>query len=111
MPLTRLHARQGECAVKWTRLSCHEFKDNQVGLQLLALAHSLGNSLRRLALPRTVEHWSLTTLREKLIKIGAKVVRHAKSVRFQMAEVAVPRELFAAILERIQWFGVPPPLV
>ncbi len=44
---------------------------------------------------------------EKLIKIGAKVVRHAKYVTFQMAEVAVPRDLFAAILERIQWFGVP----
>ena len=42
---------------------------------------------------------------------GAKVVRHAKYVTFQMAEVAVPRELFAAILERIQRFGVPPPLV
>ena len=50
-------------------------------------------------------------LREKLIKIGAKVVRHAKYVTFQMAEVAVPRELFAAILDRIQRFGVPPPLV
>ena len=49
-------------------------------------------------------------LREKLIKIGAKVVRHAKYVTFQMAEVAVPRELFAAILERIRRFGVPPPL-
>ncbi len=46
-----------------------------------------------------------------LIKIGAKVVRHAKYVTFQMAEVAVPRDLFAAILERIQRFGVPPPLL
>jgi len=60
---------------------------------------------------RSIQHWSLTTLREKLIKIGAKVVRHSKYVTFQMAEVAVPRELFAAILERIQWFGVPPPLL
>ena len=50
-------------------------------------------------------------MREKLIKIGAKVVRHAKYVTFQMAEVAVPRELFAAILDRIQRLGVPPPLV
>ena len=65
----------------------------------------------RLALRRSVKHWTLTTLREKLIKIGAKVVRHSKYVTFQMAEVAVPRDLFARILERIQWFGVPPPLV
>ena len=47
----------------------------------------------------------------KLIKEAAKVVRHAKYVTFQMAEVAVPHELFAAILERLQRFGVPPPLV
>ena len=61
-----------------------------------------------LALPRSVKHWSLTTLREKLIKIGAIVVRHAKYVTFQLAEVAVPRELFAAILDRIQRFGASP---
>jgi hypothetical protein len=64
-----------------------------------------------LALPRSVKHWSLTTLREELIKIGAKVVTHSRYVIFQMAEVAVPRELFGAILDRIQRFGVPPPLV
>ncbi len=62
-------------------------------------------------MPEAIQHWSLTTLREKLIKIAAKVVRHSKYVTFQMAEVAVPRKLFAAILERIQRFGVPPPLV
>ena len=93
--------KEGKQAVNWTRLSCHEFKDNEVRLQLFALAYNLGNFLRRLALPRRVKHWSLTTLREKLIKIGAKIVRHARYVFFQMAEVAVPRELFAAILERI----------
>ena len=103
--------KEGKYAVKWTRLSCRNFKDNQTGLQLFALAYNLGNFLRRLALPKSVKHWSLTTLREKLIKIGAKVVRHSKYVTFQMAEVAVPRQLFAAILERIQRIGVPPPLV
>jgi hypothetical protein len=103
--------KEGKYAVKWTRLSCRNFRDNQARLQLFALAYNLGNFLRRLALPKAVKHWSLTTLREKLIKIGAKVVRHAKYVIFQMAEVAVPREMFAAILDRIQRFGVPPPLV
>ncbi len=58
-----------------------------------------------------MKHWSLTTLREKLIRIGAKVVAHSRYVIFQLAEVAVPRDLFAAILERIQRFGVPPPLL
>jgi hypothetical protein len=93
--------KEGKYAVKWTRLSCHDFRDNQVRLQLFALAYNLGNFLRRLALPEGVEHWSLTTLREKLVKIGAKVVRHARYVVFQMAEVAIPRRLFATILRRI----------
>jgi hypothetical protein len=94
--------KEGKNAVKWTRLSCHDFVDNQVRLQLFALAYNLGNFLRRLALPRSVKHWSLTTLREKLIKIGAKVVTHSRYVVFQMAEVAVPRWLFRTILERIR---------
>lgn len=52
-------------------------------------------------LPKPVRSWTLTTLREKLVKIGAKVVSHAKSIIFQLAEVEVPRRLFAAILNRI----------
>jgi hypothetical protein len=99
--------KEGKNAVKWTKLSCHDFVDNQVRLQLFALAYNLGNFLRRLALPRSVKHWSLTTLREKLIKIGAKVVTHARYVIFQMAEVAIPRRLFAAILERIRRLRLP----
>jgi len=95
-------ARRQRLAVNWTRLSCHDFKDNEVRLQLFALASNLGNFLRRLALPRKVKHWSLTTLRDKLIKIGAKVVHHAGYIVFQMAEVAVPGELFAKILEWIR---------
>lgn len=92
-------------------MSCRNFKDNQARLQLFALAYNLGKFLRRLALPRSVKHWSLTTLREKLIKIGAKVVRQAKYVTIQLAEAAVPREFFAAVLDRIQRFGVPLPLM
>jgi hypothetical protein len=67
--------KEGKNAVKWTRLSCHDFVDNQVRLQLFVLAYNLGNFLRQAVLPRSVRHWTLTTLREKLIKIGAKVVR------------------------------------
>ena len=88
--------------MKWTRLSCHDFVDNLVRLWLFALAYNLGNFLRRPALPRSVKHWSLTTLRWKLIKIGVKVVTHARQVIFQMAEVAIPRRLFEAILEHVR---------
>jgi hypothetical protein len=80
---------------------------NQVRLQLFVLAYNLGNFLRQAVLPRAVRHWTLTTLREKLIKIGAKVVRHSRKIVFQMAEVAVPRELFRAILEGIGRLRLP----
>jgi hypothetical protein len=93
--------KEGKNALKWTRLPCRRFKDNQARMQLFALAYNLGNFLPQLALPRPVRTWSLTTLREKLIKIGAKVVHHARAVTFQLAEVAVPRELFAALRARI----------
>jgi len=99
--------KEGKNAVKWTRLSCHDFVGNQVRLQLFVLAYNLGNFLRQAVLPRAVRHWSLTTLREKLIKIGAKVVRHSRKIVFQMAEVAVPRELFRAILEGIGRLRLP----
>jgi len=101
--------KEGKNAVKWTKLSCRTFKDNQTRLQLFALAYNLANFLRRLALPREVKHWSLTTLREKLVKIGAKVTRHARYITFQLAEVAVSRRLFAAILDRISRLAIPPP--
>jgi len=99
--------KEGKNAVKWTRLSCHDFVDNQVRLQLFVLAYNLGNFLRQAVLPRAVRHWTLTTLREKLIKIGAKVVRHARQVVFQMAEVAVPRDLFRTILQAIDRLRLP----
>lgn len=81
------------------------------GLNVPGVMNNLGNFLLRLALPRDVKHWSLTTLREKLIKIGAKVTRHAKYATFQLAEVAVTRNLFAAILARIARLAQPPPVV
>ncbi len=76
-------------------------EDNQVWLQLFALAYNLGNFLRRLAWPKRVKQWSLRTLRVKLIKIGAKVIRHSRYETFQMAEVLVSKGLFQEILERI----------
>jgi len=93
--------KEGKNAIKWTRLSCRKFRNNEVRLQLHALAYNLANFMRTLALPKEIEHWSLTTIREKLVKIGAKVVAHGRYVTFQMAEVAVPRDLFQGILRLI----------
>ena len=92
---------EGKNAIKWTRLSCRKFRNNEVRLQLHALAYNLANFMRTLALPKEVKHWSLATLREKLVKIGTKVARHGRYVTFQLAEVAVPRSLFRKILSMI----------
>jgi hypothetical protein len=82
--------KEGKNAVTWTRLSCHSFKANAVRLQLHALAYNLANFLRTLALPPEIAQWSMSTLRERLVKIGAKIVRHGRSITFQMAEVMCP---------------------
>ena len=95
------YIKEGKNAIKWTRLSCRTFAANAVRLQLHALAYNLGNFMRTVAMPGTAQPWSLTSLREKLIKIGAKVVSHGRYVTFQMAEVAVPRQMFAEILSLI----------
>jgi Transposase DDE domain group 1 len=100
--------KEGKGAIKWTRLSCRTFAANAVRLQLHVLAYNLGNFLRTLAMPKAAEPWSLTSLREKLIKIGAKVVSHGRYVTFQMAEVAVPRQMFAEILSLIARLRAPP---
>jgi len=100
--------KEGKYALNWTRLSCHRFIANQVRLQLFVLAYNLGNFLRRLGLPKAIKDWSLRSLQVKLIKMGGRIVRHARQIVFQLAEVAVPRQLFAAILERISRLSLAP---
>jgi len=91
--------KEGKNAVKWMRLPCRSMTANAVRLQLHALAYNLATFFR--TLPDEIERWSLTTLRERVVKIGAKVIAHARSTVFQMAEVAVPRHLFRRILAMI----------
>ena len=93
--------KEGKYALNWTRLSCHRFVANQVRLRLFVLAYNLGNFMRRLTLPESVKHWSLRSVQTKLIKMGGRLVRHARRLVFQLAEVAVPREVFRQVLERI----------
>src|SRR5271163_294240 len=100
--------QEGKGAIKWTRLSCRTFAANAVRLQLHALAYNLGNFMRTLAIPDPIKDWSLTSLKEKLIKIGAKVISHGRYVTFQLAEVAVSRQMFADILSLIARLRTPP---
>ena len=100
--------KEGKGAVRWTWLSCRSFAASAVRLQRHALAYNLGNFLRTLATPEPIKDWSLTSLKEKLIKIGANVVNHGRYVAFQMAEAAIPKNLFADILRMIAELRPPP---
>ena len=100
--------KEGKYALNWTRLSCHRLVANKVRLQLFVLAYNLGNFLRRLVLPRAIKDWSLCSLQVKLIKMGGRMVRHARRIIFQLAEVAMPEDLFAALLGRIARLGLAP---
>ena len=102
------YIKEGKNAIVWTRLSCRKFQHNAVCLQFHTLAYNLGNFMLTLALPEVVKHWSLTSLREKLVKIGARIVGHGRYITFQMAEVAVPRGLFGEILRLIAQLRPPP---
>ena len=100
--------KEGKDAIKWTRHSCRSFAANAVQLQLHTLAYNLGNFLRTLATPEPIKDWSLTSLKDRLIKIGAKIVSHGRYVAFQIADVAVPNNLFADILLMIADLRPPP---
>ena len=100
--------KEGKYALNWTRLSCHKFVANQVRLRLFVLAYNLGNFMRRLALPEAMKHWSLTSLQTRLIKTGGRLVRHARRLVFQLAEVLVTREMLTGILERISRLRLAP---
>ena len=102
------HIKEGKYAIHWTRLSCKRFHDNEVRLHLHALAYNLGTFLRCIELPEVMADWSLTSLQLKLIKIGARVVRHARTITFQLAEIAMTGAMVRAMLTTIRRLRAPP---
>lgn len=88
-------------ALKWTRRSCSNTGQNEVRLQLHGFAYNLGIFLQAADLPDEVAGWSLTSLPPRLIKIGSRVVRHARTITFQLAEVAISCDQFQRILAAI----------
>src|SRR3974390_1200437 len=99
--------KEGKQAVKMTRLSCHRFRSNQVRLGLSVLAYNLGNLWRRLALPKRIENWSLTSLQQRLVKTGGRLVKHARYYWLLLAESHLTRRLFGSMLWRIAGLSVP----
>jgi Transposase DDE domain group 1 len=99
--------KEGKQAVKMTRLSCHRFRSNQVRLALSLLAYNLGNLWRRLALPRGIENWSLTSLQQRLVKTGGRLVKHSRYYWLLLAEGHLTRRRFGAMLGRIALLPIP----
>ena len=90
-----------------TRLSCHRFRSNEVQLWLSLIAYNLGNLWRRLVLPKKIEKWSLTSLQQRLVKTGGRLVKHARYYWLLLAEGHLTRRMFAAILRRIWALPLP----
>jgi len=99
--------KEGKQAAHWTRLSCHRFRANEVRLQLSVLAYNLGNLWRRLVLPARIDTWSLTSLQQRLVKTGGRLVKHARYYWLLLAESHLTRRLFGAMLRRIWALPVP----
>ena len=93
--------KEGKQAVKMTRLSCHRFRSNEVRLWLSLIAYNLGNLWRRLVLPKRIGSWSLTSLQQRLVKTGGRLVKHARYYWLLLAESHLTRRLFGAMLGRI----------
>jgi hypothetical protein len=93
--------KEGKQAVKMTRLSCHRFRSNEVRLWLSLIAYNLGNLWRRLVLPKKIENWSLTSLQQRLVKTGGRLVKHARYYWLMLAEGHLTQRLFGSMVRRI----------
>jgi hypothetical protein len=91
-----------------TRLSCRRFRSNEVRLWLSVIAYNLGNPWRRLALAHRIRNGSLTSLQQRLVKTGGRLVKHARYSWFLLAEGHPNRRRFGAMLGRIALLPVPP---
>ncbi|MGD1158091.1 MAG: transposase [Terriglobia bacterium] len=71
------------------------------------IAYNLGNLWRRLVLPKRIDHWSLTSLQQRLVKAGDRLVKHARYYWLLLAESHLTRRLFGAMLSRIAALPLP----
>jgi len=99
--------KEGKQAVKMTRLSCHRFRSNEVRPWLSVIAYNLGNLWRRLALPSRINNWSLTSLQQRLVKTGGRLVKDARYYWLLLAGSHLTRRLFGAMLTRIEALSSP----
>jgi hypothetical protein len=99
--------KENKQAVAITRLSCHRFRANQMRLWLSVIAYNLSNLWRRLALPAGIDSWSLTSLQQRLVKTGGRLIKHARYYWLLLAESHLTRRLFGGMLQRIVTLPMP----
>jgi len=99
--------KEGKQAAAMTRLSCHRFRANEVRLWLSVIAYNLGNLWRRLVLPGRIGNWSLTSLQQRVVKTGGRLIKHARYYWLLLAESHLTRRLFGSMLRRIAMLPVP----
>jgi hypothetical protein len=99
--------KEGKQAVKMTRLSCHRFRPNEIRLWLSMIAYNLGNLWRRLVLPKRIENWTLTSLQQRLVKTGGRLVKQARYYWLLLAESHLTRRLFGSMVRRIALLPLP----
>ncbi|MDI6788808.1 MAG: IS1380 family transposase [Planctomycetota bacterium] len=94
--------KEGKYALNWTKLSCQRFVENEARLKLFIMAYNLGNFLRTLALPERIKHWSLRSIQLKLIKIGGRLIKHARYYCLLLAESVLNQKIFASLIANIR---------
>jgi hypothetical protein len=99
--------KEGKQATHWTRLSCDRFRANEARLQLSLLAYNLGNLWRRLVLPKRIDAWSLTSLQQRLVKTGGRLIKHSRYYWLLLAEGHLHRRLFGGMLRQIAALPMP----
>ena len=87
--------------------SCHRFRSNEVRLLLSLIAYNLGNLWRRLVLLRRIDGWSLTSLQQRLVKTGGRLIKHARYYWLLLAESHLTRRLFGSMVRRIAALPLP----
>ena len=99
--------KEGKQAMKMTRLSCHRFRSNEVRLWLTLMAYNPGNLCLRLVLPKRIDNWSPTSLQQRLVKTGGRLIKHARYYWLLLAESHLTRRLFGSIVRRIAGLPLP----
>ena len=99
-------SREGEQVVKMTRLSCHRFRSDKTRLWLSVIAYNLG-TCGRLVLPQRIVKWSLSSLQQRLVKPGGRLIKHARYYWQLLAESHLTRRLFIAMIRRIDLLLLP----